>query len=125
MGYQSPTQDNDLRGSTERTQRRILVETTIANQKKSIGAAYLLLFLFGGLGIHNFYVGKTGLGAAQVLGVLLGWSAFFNGAPGIALPIFVMIGISLLFDLCFIPARVNAHTEKMRESMTDGMAWSD
>jgi TM2 domain-containing membrane protein YozV len=125
MGYQSPTQDNDLRGSTERTQRRILVETTIANQKKSMGVAYLLLFLFGGLGIHNFYVGKTGLGAAQVLGVLLGWSAFFNGAPGIALPIFVMIGISLLFDLCFIPARVNAHTEKMRESMTDGMAWSD
>jgi TM2 domain-containing membrane protein YozV len=125
MGYQSLTQDDDLRGSTERTQRRILVETTIANNKKSMGIAYLLLFVFGGLGIHNFYVGKTGLGAAQVLGVLLGWSAFFNGAPGIALPIFVMIGISLLFDLCFIPARVNAHTEKMRESMTDGMAWSD
>src|SRR5687767_16037310 len=71
MGYQSLTQDDDLRGSTERTQRRILVETTIANNKKSMGIAYLLLFVFGGLGIHNFYVGKTGLGAAQVLGVLL------------------------------------------------------
>jgi TM2 domain-containing membrane protein YozV len=125
MGYQSLTQDGDLRGSTERTQRRILVETTIANNKKSMGIAYLLLLLFGGLGIHNFYVGKTGLGTAQVLGVLLGWSAFFSGAPGIALPIFVIIGITLLFDLCFIPARINAHTEKMRESMNDSMVWSD
>jgi TM2 domain-containing membrane protein YozV len=123
MGYQSPTQENDLRGSTERTQRRILVETTIANNKKSMGIAYLLLFLFGGLGIHNFYVGKYALGAGQMLGIMLGWAANFNGSPGIALPIFIIVGISLLLDLCFIPARINAHTEKMRESMNDSMVW--
>jgi TM2 domain-containing membrane protein YozV len=125
MGYQSLTQDDDLRGSTERTQRRILVETTIANQKKSMGIAYLLLFLFGGFGIHNFYLGKTSLAAGQVFGTLLGWAAFFSGAPGVALPIFGIIGITLLFDLCFIPARVNAHTEKMRESMSGSMVWGD
>jgi len=123
MGYQSPTQENDLRGSTERTQRRILVETTIANNKKSMGIAYLLLFLFGGLGIHNFYIGRYGLGAGQMLGIMLGWAANFTGSPGIALPIFIIVGISLLLDLCFIPARINAHTEKMRESMNDSMVW--
>ena len=79
MGYQTVMQDDDLRGSTERTQRRILVETTIANNKKSMGIAYLLLFLFGGLGIHNFYIGKYGLGAGQMLGIMLGWAANFNG----------------------------------------------
>src|SRR5687768_5933128 len=123
MGYQTLTQDDDLRGSTERTQRRILVETTIANNKKSMGIAYLLLFVFGGLGIHNFYIGKYGLGAGQMLGVMMGWAAYFNLEPGIALPIFAIVGISLLLDLCFIPARINAHTEKMRESMNDSMVW--
>jgi TM2 domain-containing membrane protein YozV len=124
MGYQSQSlmQDDDLRGSTERTQRRILVETTIANQKKSMGIAYLLLFLFGGLGIHNYYLGKTVLGAGQTLGTLLAWAAYFSGS-GVALVLFVIIGFSLLLDLCFIPARVNAHTEKMRERMSDSMVW--
>jgi hypothetical protein len=123
MGYQSLTQENDLRGSTERTQRRILVETTIANNRKSVGVAYLLLFVFGGLGIHNFYIGRYGLGTGQMLGVMLGWAAYFNLEPGIALPIFIIVGISLLLDLCFIPARIQAHTEKMRESMNDSMVW--
>ena len=123
MGYQSLMQDDELRGSTERTQRRILVETTIANQKKSVGIAYLLLLLFGGLGLHNFYLGKTGLGAAQLGGVVLGWAANFAGAPIVALPIFVIVGFSLLFDLCFIPARVNAHTERMRENLSQSMIW--
>jgi TM2 domain-containing membrane protein YozV len=127
MGYQSQSlmQDDDLRGSTERTQRRILVETTIANQKKSVGIAYLLWFFFGGFGLHNFYLGKTGLGAAQLGCLVLGWAANFAGAPLFALPLFGFVIISLLFDLCFIPARVHAHTERMRESLSDSMIWSD
>lgn len=32
--------------------------------KKSAGVAYLLWFLFGGLGIHRFYLGKNRTGAA-------------------------------------------------------------
>lgn len=123
MGYQSLTQDDDLRASTERTQRRILVETTIANQKKSVGIAYLLWFFFGGLGGHNFYVGKPMLGAAQLFGYILGLAMYFTDSLIVAGLLFIALGISLILDLCFIPARINAHTERMRESMTDSMVW--
>jgi TM2 domain-containing membrane protein YozV len=40
--------------------------------------AYVLLGLFlGGLGIHNFYAGRTGHAVAQLLIVVLGWWLLF------------------------------------------------
>jgi|RhiMethySRZTD1v2_1073278.scaffolds.fasta_scaffold00069_51 TM2 domain-containing membrane protein YozV len=124
MGYQLMAHE-DMRDASEATQRRILVETTIANEKKSVGIAYLLFFLFGGFGGHNFYLGRVGQAALQLIGTLVGWAANFSGQPLLALPIFVIVGFSLLFDLCFIPARVNAHTEKLRERLSDTMIWHE
>lgn len=123
MGYQSPTQDDDLRGSTERTQRRILVETTIANQKKSVGIAYLLWFFFGPFGGHNYYVGKPMLGAMQLFGYILGLAMLFSQVPLLAGLLLFAVGISLILDLCFIPARINAQTERLRERLSDSMIW--
>ena len=40
-------------------------------QRKSKIAAALLAFFLGGLGIHNFYLGKKGIGLAQLLITLL------------------------------------------------------
>ena len=125
MGYQSTMQDDDLRGSTERTQRRILVETTVANNKKSVGIAYLLWFFFGAFGGHNYYVGKPMLGAAQAFGYILAWAMYFSDSPVLSTLLFIAVGISLVFDLCFIPGRIYAHTEKMRESLSDSLVWSD
>jgi TM2 domain-containing membrane protein YozV len=126
MGYQSMMQDDDdLRGSSERTQRRILVETTIANQKKSAGIAYLLWFFFGGFGAHNWYVGKPMLAGAQMFGYIIALAMYFSGNVIFGGLLFIPLGISLILDLCFIPARINAHTERMRESMSDSMVWSD
>lgn len=123
MGYQSPAQDDDLRGSTERTQRRILVETTIANQKKSVGIAYLLWFFFGPFGGHNYYVGKPLLGAMQLFGYILGLAMLFSQVPLLAGLLLFAVGISLILDLCFIPARINAQTERLRERLSDSMIW--
>jgi hypothetical protein len=126
MGYQSMMQDDDdLRGSSERTQRRILVETTIANQKKSAGIAYLLWFFFGGFGAHNWYDGKPMLAGAQMFGYIIALAMYFSGNVIFGGLLFIALGISLILDLCFIPARINAHTERMRESMSDSMVWSD
>jgi TM2 domain-containing membrane protein YozV len=125
MGYQTMMQDEDVRGSTERTQRRILVETTIANQKKSVGIAYLLWFFFGGFGAHNWYVGKPMLAGAQMFGYIIALAMYFSGNVIFGGLLFIPLGISLILDLCFIPARINAHTERMRESMSDSMVWSD
>jgi len=124
MGYQSVAHQ-DTRDASESTQRRILVETTIANERKSVGIAYLLWFFFGGFGGHNYYVGKPVLGMMQLLGNVFGWAAFFGGVPGLALLLFAGVGISMLVDLCLIPARINAQTEKLRERLSDRMIWSD
>lgn len=65
-------------------------------QKSRIAAA-LLAFLFGTFGVHNFYMGKTGKGVAQLLIGTLG-----SAACGIG-PVATMIwsifeGIQLLKD---------------------------
>lgn len=44
-------------------QKRILIETQFGNRKKSVGIAYLFLFLTG-VG-HNFYLGRPGRGVLQ------------------------------------------------------------
>ena len=123
MGY--PSRSNDLRDASEATQRRILIETTIANEKKSAGIAYLLWFFFGGFGGHNYYVGKTGLGLMQLVGYLFAWAAFLSGIVPLAFLLFAALSISLVIDLCFIPARINAQTERLRERLSDQMVWSD
>lgn len=46
--------------------------------KKSRGTYVLLAILLGGLGIHNFYAGRTGIGIAQLVISLIG---SFVGAP--------------------------------------------
>lgn len=123
MGYQSLPQDDDLHGSTERTQRRILIETTIANERKSAGIAYLLWFFFGPFGGHNYHVGKPMLGAMQLFGYIIGLAMLFSGVHLLAGLLLFALGISLVIDLCFIPARINAQTEKLRERLSDTMVW--
>ena len=54
---------------------------------KDVGVAYLLWFFFGVLGIHHFYLGKTGRG---VLWLLTGG----------------LLGVGLLVDLFTLPSQV-------------------
>ncbi|BCJ27398.1 TM2 domain-containing protein [Actinocatenispora sera] len=54
---------------------------------KSVGVAYLLWFFFGFLGVHQFYLGKTGRGVSYIF--TLGW-----------------VGIGLLIDLFTLPSQV-------------------
>lgn len=44
---------------------------------KSRGVAALLAILLGGLGVHLFYVGKTGAGVLFLLCGLIGWFCLF------------------------------------------------
>ncbi len=122
MGYQSLAR-NDPGDAREGTQRRILVETTLANEKKSVGIAYLLWFFFGSLGGHNFYVGKIHYGLMQVTAYVIGLGAFFSGYFPITFLFAGGLILSLIVDLCLIPSRVAAHTEQLRQRLSDGMTW--
>lgn len=49
--------------------------TTVLQVDKSVGVAYVLWLLFGTLGGHRFYLGRTGT-ALMMLGFsLIGWAA--------------------------------------------------
>ena len=47
---------------------------------KSTGTTYLLALLLGGLGIHNFYLGRTGVAVAQLIITLV---AIFGAVAGV------------------------------------------
>ena len=51
--------------------------------------------------------------------------AFLSGIVPLAFLLFAALSISLVIDLCFIPARINAQTERLRERLSDQMVWSD
>ena len=53
-----------------------------ATPPKSRSAYVLLAFFFGGLGIHNFYAGRTGMAIAQLLITLLS-AGFLAGISGL------------------------------------------
>jgi TM2 domain-containing membrane protein YozV len=84
--------------------RKPLVEApTVTQGQKSLAVAYLLAFFIGGLGIHNFYLGRTGAGVGMlvlwILGVLT--TGFLVG-----LFLLAAVGIWLIVDLCLIPSYV-------------------
>lgn len=61
---------------------------------KSKVAAALLAFFFGALGIHNFYLGATGAGIAQLLLTLLtcGWGTIITGPWALIDFICILVG---------------------------------
>lgn len=75
-------------GRTKPTQGR--EEPRLVKSAKSRGVYIILALFFGFFGIHNFYAGRFGVGAIQLLTVLiLGW--FVVG--------FVIVAIWVLIEL--------------------------
>lgn len=76
--------------------QRALKDTTIT---------YVLLILLGGLGIYQFYLGRTGLGILMLLLTIIG-SALTIFVIGI--PIVAAVWIWLIVDLFLVPSYVRA-----------------
>jgi TM2 domain-containing membrane protein YozV len=52
-------------------------EPVAVSGRKSRVAAALLAFFFGALGVHKFYLGRTGAGLIMLACVLIGWILLF------------------------------------------------
>lgn len=76
--------------------QQIAVTPQYATQQKSKTMALVLLLLFGGLGVHNFYLGHNGRGIVELSLTILGWLTlvFIIGAVFL-----VIVGIWVFIEL--------------------------
>ena len=90
-----------------------VLNSELAKYEKSTALAYVLWFFLGGLGIHKFYIGKTGRGIFYLLlvggilvGAITGISKEMGPAVIIAGSCGLVLGILLLVDLFTIPRQI-------------------
>jgi TM2 domain-containing membrane protein YozV len=83
------------------TQDMILIESRVANEKKSAGAAYLLWFFLGWISAHRFYLGKPVSAVLQILSY------------------FIIVGfVWWLLDLFLIQSIIRDKTEQTRARLS-------
>lgn len=108
--YAEPNNPGVLRywsGTVWEDWRRPLIEAPTITQGQKSATAFILLGLFlGHLGVHNFYVGRTGVGVAQLLMYFFALATLLVFGLGV----FVLLGLSIwvLVDLCGTNTHVNA-----------------
>lgn len=74
-------------------------------QQKSMAVAYLLWFFLGQLGIHKFYLNKTGMGITYLLLGIVGWA---TTVLFIGWAILAVLWMMLVIDLFTIPGAIAA-----------------
>jgi TM2 domain-containing membrane protein YozV len=79
------------------TEELTLVETRLTNEAKSVLVAYILWIFLGGIGMHNFYIGRIMLGICEAILCLLGFIFIFAAGLGV---IFLVPLAVLLFIAC-------------------------
>ncbi|MGP6174888.1 NINE protein [Corynebacterium sp. A21] len=84
-------------------------------EQKSWVLTAVLAFFLGGLGVHNFYLGYTVRGVAQLAMNIIGWllTATFFGAV-IGLPLLSILGIWVLVELIMILVRSGSYRSDSR-----------
>jgi len=75
------------------------VNINTGNEKNLIITLLLWFFLGYGIGAHNFYLGRKGIGITQVILFITSWLTFFLG---IGLIIFGILGIWWLVDIIYV-----------------------
>ena len=102
---------------------RNLIDNTVFAARKSGGVAYLLWVFVGGLGMHNFYLGRQKAGALQMAGTLLTYCSYVSPDPWplAGMAIGVPLGISLLIDLFRMPSYVVTCSERLRARLQDDL----
>ena len=103
------------------TEQQMLVEQRLTNEKKSTAVAYLLWFFLGGLGVHRFYLGRTGTAVAMLVMSILGWATV---AFMIGLILLIPLGIWLIVDAFLIPGMIRQDDDEKRAAIASQVAAS-
>ena len=82
--------------------------------KKSVGIAYLLWLFFGGLGVHRFYAGRTGSGAAMLA---LWVVSFILSFVAIGFLGFAVIAVWWFVDVFLVPGIINDYNNRLISMM--------
>ncbi|WP_121616633.1 TM2 domain-containing protein [Virgibacillus halodenitrificans] len=95
-------------------EERMLVNSEVSRKGKNMLLSYVLLIFLGTLGIHRFYLGKTGSAITQLVLTILGWmtAIFLVGFLLIA-----VVGIWLLIDLFLVPGMVESSNKELEEQV--------
>jgi TM2 domain-containing membrane protein YozV len=109
--------------SDRKAHHRELIEDTVFNARRSGLIAYLLWTFLGGLGMHNFYLGRPRAGGLQMAGTLLVYCTYVSDDPWplIGLGVGILLGISLFIDCIRIPTYVVAYSERLRMRLTESI----
>lgn len=100
------------------TQAQMLIEQRVANDAKSPLLAYLLIFFAGWFGVHRFYLGHKGSGAAILTLSLLG---FVTLPIGVGIVPLAVAGCWCLVDLFLIPGMIASSRERLRQQLAGAL----
>lgn len=90
-------------------------QVVIVKSEKSMVVAYLLLIFLGHLGLHRFYLGRTGTAITQLLLSLCGWATAWILIGFIPLSV---VWIWLVADLFLTAGMVRNANEALHASVS-------
>lgn len=97
--YGVPAQQQQSQYGVLPQQQQFYAQAPMQSKDKAI--AILFCLFFGGFGAHNFYTGFNGMGAAQLVLLLVGW---LLSVLLIGIPLLIALGIWVFVDLIMIIA---------------------
>ncbi|TDQ37143.1 TM2 domain-containing protein [Aureibacillus halotolerans] len=96
------------------TRELMLLESEVKNYGKDKVVAYLLWFFVGSIGVHHFYMGRTGVGIGQLLLNITSWILliFVVGLVG-----FFALGIWWFVDALLLSGWVDKYNREVEEGI--------
>jgi len=103
----------------------------LQRQSRSALLAYVLWFFVGGLGVHNFYMGKVLWGLFYIGLTFLGWGLLIAGSSveatdkslaSAGVLALMVLGIFLLWDLFTIPRQLKQRQECIEQELLDKLS---